>query len=48
MSVSVVPVCPGIDICRSCRFIASLLSALGSLLGGFARSLVSRFVQRGS
>ena len=37
ISVSAVPLGPGIDIWRTCRFLGSLFGAFGSLLGGFER-----------
>ena len=38
-SVSAVPLGPGIDVCRSCRFIGVLVRALCALLGGLGRFL---------
>ena len=35
ISVSAVPLGPGVDIWRTCRFLGSLLGAWGSLPGGF-------------
>ena len=37
ISVSAVPLGPGIDIWRTCRFLGSLLGALGALPGGYER-----------
>ena len=39
ISVSAVPVGPGIDIWRSCRFLGSIIRLLGTLLGGLERFL---------
>ena len=43
ISVSAVPAGPSIDIRRSCRFLGSMLRALGQLPGGLGRFIPCRF-----